>query len=280
MAKYFAMETVDKTLRDFMNNIELFGGEIVVFGDDLRQVLLIVPKGTREETVYASLVRSYLVANGEEPTIDEDNIEIPKEMVIKHDANNDCEMMIEMFPRQGQLYNSYDEAVDDTNKYYQEEFLNTLQLNGLSPHRLELGVNCPIILLRNLDASNGLCNGTRMTKQKKGKKLIQKTWSTKKYCCSKVLLLCDGFLSLIDSLLSHHVKKLTFLKGVYAISKRIQTGEADYTDLFTNNRQFRFSGRPSGQLRSITLEQTQSEPEVRAWNQNCAPQPLMLKLIN
>ncbi|XP_050231030.1 vacuolar sorting protein 3 isoform X2 [Mercurialis annua] len=47
----------------------------------------------------------------------------------------------------------------------------------------------------------------------------------------KVLLLCDGSLFLVDSLLSHPVKKLTFLKGVSAISKRIRTGEADCTDL-------------------------------------------------
>ncbi|KAG5612475.1 hypothetical protein H5410_023756 [Solanum commersonii] len=37
-----------------------FGGKILVFEGDFRQVLHVVPKSTRAETVDASLVRSYL----------------------------------------------------------------------------------------------------------------------------------------------------------------------------------------------------------------------------
>ena len=40
--------------------------------------------------------------------------------------------------------------------------MNTLLPNGLPPHNLELKINYPIMLLRNLDPSNGLCNETRM----------------------------------------------------------------------------------------------------------------------
>jgi ATP-dependent DNA helicase PIF1 len=50
--------------------------------------------------------------------------------------------------------------VDDPNNYYLSEFLNTLTPNGLSPHVLKLKKNYPIILLRNIDPANGLCNGT------------------------------------------------------------------------------------------------------------------------
>jgi ATP-dependent DNA helicase PIF1 len=42
------------------------------------------------------------------------------------------------------------------------EFLNTITLAGMPPHRLALKVGVPIILLRNLDAASGLCNGTRL----------------------------------------------------------------------------------------------------------------------
>lgn len=52
--------------------------------------------------------------------------------------------------------------MDDTHNHYLPEFLNSLTSNGLAPHVLKLKINCPVILLRNLDLSNGLCNGTRL----------------------------------------------------------------------------------------------------------------------
>ena len=57
---------------------------------------------------------------------------------------------------------SFNSAMDDTKIYYQEKFLNTLTSNGLPPHKLVLKKNYPIMLLRNLDPSNGFCNGIIM----------------------------------------------------------------------------------------------------------------------
>ena len=45
---------------------------------------------------------------------------------------------------------------------YLNEFLNSLDPSDLPPHNLKLKVGCPIMLLRNLDTANGLCNGTRL----------------------------------------------------------------------------------------------------------------------
>jgi len=45
---------------------------------------------------------------------------------------------------------------------YPVEFLNTLQFGGIANHKLELKVGVPILLLRNLNQSIGLCNGTRL----------------------------------------------------------------------------------------------------------------------
>jgi ATP-dependent DNA helicase PIF1 len=42
------------------------------------------------------------------------------------------------------------------------EFLCTLRTSGLPNHRIKLKVGCPIMLLRNIDQSEGLCNGTRL----------------------------------------------------------------------------------------------------------------------
>ena len=70
--------------------------------------------------------------------------------------------MIDMFQGGETVYHSFDSAIDDPHNYYQSEFLNSLISNGLSPHVLKLKLGCPVILLRNIDPANGLCNGTRL----------------------------------------------------------------------------------------------------------------------
>ncbi|KAL7137613.1 hypothetical protein ABFS83_10G105100 [Erythranthe nasuta] len=228
MAKRWAIENVDKLFKDIMGNDEHFGGKVVVFGGDFRQVLPVVPRGTIHQTISASLVKSRLwhkmikfslsknmraqkdpefgdfllrVGNGEETSDIEGNIIIPEEMVVKYDNEEDSmarlidsifpslssnaesstymttrailaskneevdklnDKLISMFPGEARTFQSFDEAIDDTNNNYEEDFLNSLTPNGLPPHKLVLKRNCPIILLRNLDPSNGLCNGTRM----------------------------------------------------------------------------------------------------------------------
>ncbi|PWZ33301.1 ATP-dependent DNA helicase PIF1 [Zea mays] len=70
--------------------------------------------------------------------------------------------MIERFQGEHMVYHSFDSAMDDPHNYYPPEFLNTLTPNGLPPHVLKLKIGCPVILLRNIDPANGLCNGTRL----------------------------------------------------------------------------------------------------------------------
>uniref|UniRef100_K3XRZ7 ATP-dependent DNA helicase n=1 Tax=Setaria italica TaxID=4555 RepID=K3XRZ7_SETIT len=70
--------------------------------------------------------------------------------------------MIGMFQGGEMVYHSFDSAIDDPHNYYPSEFLNTLTPNGLPPHLLKLKIGCPVILLRNIDPANGLCNGTRL----------------------------------------------------------------------------------------------------------------------
>ncbi|KAL6909895.1 hypothetical protein ACP4OV_001554 [Aristida adscensionis] len=70
--------------------------------------------------------------------------------------------MMERFQGDEMVYHSFDTAVDDPHNYYPSEFLNSLSPNGLPPHVLKLKIGCPVILLRNIDPANGLCNGTRL----------------------------------------------------------------------------------------------------------------------
>ncbi|KAL0319969.1 UNVERIFIED_CONTAM: hypothetical protein Sradi_5258400 [Sesamum radiatum] len=50
--------------------------------------------------------------------------------------------------------------IDEQSILYPVEFLNTLKFFGIPDHKLDLKVGVPIILLRNLNQSVGLCNGT------------------------------------------------------------------------------------------------------------------------
>ncbi|PNY07852.1 ATP-dependent DNA helicase PIF1 [Trifolium pratense] len=42
------------------------------------------------------------------------------------------------------------------------EFLNSLRTSGVPNHRIKLKIGTPIMLMRNIDQSQGLCNGTRL----------------------------------------------------------------------------------------------------------------------
>jgi ATP-dependent DNA helicase PIF1 len=54
-----------------------------------------------------------------------------------------------------------DDVID--HRWITTEFLNEIKCSGLPNYRLIIKVGVPIMLLRNLDVSSGLCNGTRLT---------------------------------------------------------------------------------------------------------------------
>ncbi|XP_076902514.1 uncharacterized protein LOC143557290 [Bidens hawaiensis] len=75
------------------------------------------------------------------------------------------DQMIDNFQGEEMVYYSFDEVEDDKNNFYPTEFLNSLNVSGLPPHKLRLKIGCPMILIRNIDPSRGLCNGTRLTRK-------------------------------------------------------------------------------------------------------------------
>ncbi|XP_062208940.1 uncharacterized protein LOC133910622 [Phragmites australis] len=199
MTKRQAIEALDKSLRDIMEKPDLpFGGKTIVFGGDFRQLRLVRNTRAQSDPWFSKYLLR--IGNGTEETVKDDYVKIPDEicvpytgaesdidnlidrvfpMLATHISNSDYitfrailstrnenvddinMRLIERFPSDEMVYHSYDLAIDDPNNYYPPEFLNSLTPNGLPPHILKLKVNCPVILLRNLDPANGLCNGTR-----------------------------------------------------------------------------------------------------------------------
>ncbi|MCO5559223.1 hypothetical protein L7F22_012818 [Adiantum nelumboides] len=55
-----AFEAFDRTLQDIMCSRKFFGGKVLLLGGDFRQILPVVPKGSRPDIVNATLCCSYL----------------------------------------------------------------------------------------------------------------------------------------------------------------------------------------------------------------------------
>ncbi|GAA0164738.1 hypothetical protein LIER_20299 [Lithospermum erythrorhizon] len=105
------IEALNYLLQDLCENKLMFGGKLVVFGGDFRQVLPVVPKGSRKEQVEASIVSCTLwdhfiklklmddmrakddpgfinflirIGNGEEPTNAKGEVQIPRPMIVPY----------------------------------------------------------------------------------------------------------------------------------------------------------------------------------------------------
>ncbi|KAL6558807.1 hypothetical protein OROMI_019157 [Orobanche minor] len=66
-----------------------------------------------------------------------------------------------------------DLAVDDLTNVHTPEFLNGIKCSGIPDHELNLKVGTPVMLLRNIDPSRGLCNGTRLLLTRLGDHVLQ-----------------------------------------------------------------------------------------------------------
>ncbi|XP_021713576.1 uncharacterized protein LOC110681758 [Chenopodium quinoa] len=133
MANKQNLETLDLLLQDICNNDVIFGGKVIVFGGDFRQVLPVVPNKTQREAVEASVVSSYIwqhlrrfrltenlrakedpsfcqfllaLGNGELQTLESDFVELPSQIVQTFQPDDD--------PIVGLLESSFPELGSDT----------------------------------------------------------------------------------------------------------------------------------------------------------------------
>ena len=93
------------------------------------------------------------------------------------DQINDC--IVDMIPSEPKEYLSCDtiskssEYLPDFDILYPPEFLNSINVNNFPSHKLVLKKGVTIMLLRNLNQSMGLCNGTRLLVTSLGHRLLE-----------------------------------------------------------------------------------------------------------
>ncbi|XP_058768015.1 uncharacterized protein LOC131641730 [Vicia villosa] len=222
---------------------DVFGGKVAVFGGDFRQILPVVPRGSRSDIVHCAINASYiwhsvevltltrnmrlqtgstqtdkteitqfsdwLLRIGEgrisEPNDGTAKIDIPLDILITEFDDPIVAIVNTTYPDFIINFQSIDylksrtilastlEIVDQINDhilnlmpgeirdYYSAnsvdkseihdpivvdiltpEFLSSLRTSGLPNHHLKLKVGTPIMLMRNIDQSEGLCNDTRL----------------------------------------------------------------------------------------------------------------------
>ncbi|XP_075103802.1 uncharacterized protein LOC142161721 [Nicotiana tabacum] len=151
MMHKYCFEALDQTLRDILrfkdtsSADKLFGGKTVVLGGDFRQILHVIAKGSRQDIVNATLNSSYLWTHCEV-------LNLTKNMRLQRD----------------QL-----DAYLDELRNFSEWILSIGDGRiGSSIDGIEK-VGVPVMLLRNIDQSSGLCNGMRLIITRLGNRIIE-----------------------------------------------------------------------------------------------------------
>jgi ATP-dependent DNA helicase PIF1 len=259
MINKWAFEAFERTLQDIMSEVDVknktlpFGGKTVVFGGDFRQILPVIPKGSRADIVHATINSSYLWRRCKVLTLSQNMrlqvsadsvendqlaqfaqwildigdgkigeivdgefiIEIPQDLLIKTTSDLIGDIVQEIYPNL--LENIYTpnffqnrailaptlEVVDKINDYVlalipgeskeylscdsipkcdddvgvdcrwiTTEFLNEIKCSGMPNHKLVFKIGVVVMLLRNINVSSGLCNGTRLIVKYMGTNVI------------------------------------------------------------------------------------------------------------
>lgn len=111
------------------------------------------------------------------------------------DVNEINGLILASFPGDEKLYYSADEVVQEegtvrvrASEVYPVEYLNSMTTAGLPLSKLALKPGCPVMLLRNLDPHEGLCNGSRMVVTRMQRHVIEVRLLTGSHAGSIALL--------------------------------------------------------------------------------------------
>ncbi|XP_062074015.1 replication protein A 70 kDa DNA-binding subunit D-like [Humulus lupulus] len=127
MSHHQSIEALDLMLKDINDSAQPFGGKVVVIGGDFRQVLPVVQKARREETIDATLGTRI------QATIFEENIQKYEKLIIMFKTYNISNALVNFIPQQHRIVdNKYQWIINEhttVKEVGDEEIINT-------PHEL------------------------------------------------------------------------------------------------------------------------------------------------
>ncbi|PIA53073.1 hypothetical protein AQUCO_01000741v1 [Aquilegia coerulea] len=168
MQHRYCVEAVDRSLQDILGNNKRFGGITVVLGGDFKQTLPVIPKGMRPQIVCTSLIRSHLWQHIERLTL-------VKNMSLNCDDIENLQFgnyLIKEYLAADKAIED-DERPEDRGNRIANENMHALDPPSLPPLKLQLKEGCPIMLLRNIQPRDGLCNGTCLKVIQFGTRVIE-----------------------------------------------------------------------------------------------------------
>nr|CAD2173823.1 unnamed protein product [Meloidogyne enterolobii] len=200
MASRFLLEIIDRKLKEIMKNESIFGGKILILSGDFRQCLPIKEFATRSEITDLTIKKSNLwnsflkLKLTENMRADKNEKEFAKNLIEIGDGKEESEYItihnyailspfntivdkyneeiIKKFPGEQYDFLSIDETEQNSALQITPEILNSLNCANFPKHKLTLKINSVIMLLRNLNLSEGLCNGTRLQVTNIGKNVL------------------------------------------------------------------------------------------------------------
>ncbi|CAG9783784.1 unnamed protein product [Diatraea saccharalis] len=318
-----AVEALNRSLLDIRSNETLMGGAVVVLTGDFRQTLPVIEKGTPADEMNACLKASSLWSHVEKLHFtrnmraqlynDTESVATEEELLanvfpdLKNKINNEewlferavlspknelvnkiNNKVLDVVDGASRVYTSIDTVMaSDDSTAYPVEFLNSLELTGVPPHKLELKVGVPVLLMRNLDAPR-LCNGTRLQISELGRNIVRATILTGAAKGESVLIPPPPRILIIPHNFPFQFKRLQFpLKLAFAMTINKSQGQTLKVagmhlgiPCFTHGQLYVACSRVSSarNLVSSPKPKTMSLPILRPADRVSSPKPKAMSL--